>query len=267
MAGDKDTKPTVNEKMTAIADAIRDKTGGTESLTLDDMAENIPTVYEVGKKAEYNNFWDNFNYSGRNCFSGQGWNKKTFKPNKDFYVQQDTFYYHNWQGEAYDLAAHLEELGVTMRMGSNARREGFYVAWFTRLPVLDFSARTGTFDSTFYSALGSPLVTIDKIILPPEGSVTGFSSTFYNCSKLKNITFEGVIDKSISFSASPLSVASMKNIISCLKDFSGTDSEFTYKVTFSSACITTLEAEGTTAEYNGEACTWIDLINNKKWNS
>ena len=31
----------VNEKMTAIADAIRSKTGGTAALTLDDMASDI----------------------------------------------------------------------------------------------------------------------------------------------------------------------------------------------------------------------------------
>lgn len=40
----------VHEKMTAIADAIRDKTGGTDALTLDDMAENVPKVYEAGKQ-------------------------------------------------------------------------------------------------------------------------------------------------------------------------------------------------------------------------
>lgn len=40
----------VNEKMTAIADAIRDKTGGTEPLGLDDMAVGVGDVYEAGKQ-------------------------------------------------------------------------------------------------------------------------------------------------------------------------------------------------------------------------
>ena len=39
----------VNSKMTAIADNIRDKTGGTDLLTLDDMAEGVNEVYEAGK--------------------------------------------------------------------------------------------------------------------------------------------------------------------------------------------------------------------------
>lgn len=38
----------VNEKMKAIADAIREKTNITEPLTLDAMAENIPFVYNHG---------------------------------------------------------------------------------------------------------------------------------------------------------------------------------------------------------------------------
>ena len=38
----------IDEKMTAIADAIRSKTGGEDALTLDDMASGINDVYEAG---------------------------------------------------------------------------------------------------------------------------------------------------------------------------------------------------------------------------
>ena len=38
----------VNKKMTAIANAIRDKTSGTHLLTLDDMPEHIDGVYRTG---------------------------------------------------------------------------------------------------------------------------------------------------------------------------------------------------------------------------
>lgn len=41
----------VNEKMTAIADAIRDKTGKTEPLTLDGMASGVNEVYEAGQSS------------------------------------------------------------------------------------------------------------------------------------------------------------------------------------------------------------------------
>lgn len=41
----------INEKMTAIADAIRAKTGGTDALTLDGMAAAIPEVFAAGRTA------------------------------------------------------------------------------------------------------------------------------------------------------------------------------------------------------------------------
>jgi hypothetical protein len=41
----------VNEKMTAIADAIRECTGATEKLGLDAMAESIPNVYKAGQNS------------------------------------------------------------------------------------------------------------------------------------------------------------------------------------------------------------------------
>ena len=40
----------VNEKMTAIADAIREKTGKTETLGLDAMAKSVGEVYDAGKQ-------------------------------------------------------------------------------------------------------------------------------------------------------------------------------------------------------------------------
>lgn len=47
----------VNEKMTAIADAIRGKTGGTTALTLDQMAAEIAGIETGGGGDSYNNPW------------------------------------------------------------------------------------------------------------------------------------------------------------------------------------------------------------------
>ena len=41
----------LNDKMTAIADAIREKTGGTDPLSLDAIAAAVPAVYAAGKSA------------------------------------------------------------------------------------------------------------------------------------------------------------------------------------------------------------------------
>lgn len=223
------------------------------------LKSDIDEAYEAGKKAEHNEFWDNISTTSAWKFAGTAWNKNTFKPNKNFTVGSNSFYYHNYNGTAYDLSAQLEELGVTMSLNSEADTQTFMYAYFSRLPKLDFSKCSGVFDRVFNGC--SQLVTIDKIIFA-EGKVTSFSSPFSSCTKLKNITFEGVLDKSISFSPCPLSVASIKSIILALKQFDS----YTYTLTLKSSAFAPLEAEGATAEYNGVACTWAELIDNKKWN-
>lgn len=210
----------------AIADTIREKTGSEDSFKVRDMASGVNEVYEAGKKAEYNEFWDAHNMNGHYTFAGTGWNKNNFKPNKDIFVNGYCFYYHNWLGTPYNLAEHLENLGIKMCINQGAIQQGFRLVWVTRLPVLDFSAGVGYWDRTFQGANGTPLVTIDKIILPPEGTITGFNGVFDNCTALKNITFEGVLDKSISFSSSgALSDESVDNIIDHLADLTGKTSQ------------------------------------------
>ena len=105
---------------------------------------------------------------------------------------------------------------------------------------------------------------------------TIFTSTFFNCDSLMNVAFEGVIGRSISFSDSPLTVESMKNIITHLKNYAGTDSEKAYTLTLKSSCKTELETAGFTDEdkrllaENGitysDNLTWVDVIDDLKWN-
>ena len=262
MRGVIDDTPLVN-----IATAIREKTGTETTYKPAEMPGGVAEVYEAGKKAQHNEFWNSIwnNLTGNNqrAFVGPAWSKETFRPNKDFTISVQGFYYHNWLGTAYDLAAHLEGLGVTMKLGTNSKNSCFYYAWFTRLPKLDFSECSGTFDRIFYGA--SKLVTIDKIILPPEGTIISFNTVFYGCDKLKNVLFDGIIDKSISFSDCPLTVESMKNIISCLKDYS-LENAFTYTLTLSDSCKTALEADTEKVEFNGQSYTYFELITAKGWN-
>lgn len=229
------------------------------------LKADFDEVYEAGKEAEHNEFWNNTDFDGQYAFMGTAWNRNNFKPNKDIPVTIGTFQRHSWQNDAYDLAEQLEALGVKLVFTAGSDYQSFRYAWFTRLPACDFSLCGGAFDTVFYGM--ARLVTIDKIIFPEEGKITAFTNPFAGCTRLAHINeVEGVIDKSISFSECPLSVASMKNIISCLKDFSGTDGEYTYTVTFKTSAFNVLESEGATAEYNGVACTWAELIDNKKWN-
>ncbi len=89
---------------------------------------------------------------------------------------------------------------------------------------------------------------------------------FFDARALEELNIKGVIAPSISFQHSPLSVASLKKVVSCLKDYNGTTNEYKYTVTFKTSAFNALETEGATAEYNEVACTWAELIDNKKWN-
>ena len=240
-----------------------------ENLTT--IADNVPKVYEAGKKAEQRNFWKVLTNNGAKqsyyyTFSERLWTKDNFKPTCNIVPTEAerTFYYHNRGGVAYDLAQQLEDCGVKLDMSNNTTGSyTFCYAVLTRIPEID--QRKSIFTCMFrQNSSNTKLVTIDKIICSSNGD-QAFTQTFDGCSKLKNVIFEGVIGRTISFSVSPLSVASMKSIISCLKDYTGS-SEYSYTITLKSSAFTALEAEGATAEYEGVACTWRELIDNKKWN-
>ena len=240
---------------------------------LEIIAENVPKVYDAGKNARDKEWWNTYlapmndekpnNY----LFAGSAWNSKTFYPNQDIVIKNNAtalFNRFSWNvNPTLDLAQRLEECGVKAEIDCSqalAAADMFYYAWITRVPLLNLN-------STKYSSLASlfqnsKIVTIDELIIRDDGANT-FVNAFTGCTALENVTFAGVIGRSISFSDCPLSVGSMKNIISCLKDYSGTSNEFSYTVTFSSACKTALDAEGNTSP-NGN--TWRQYAMELGWN-
>ena len=91
---------------------------------------------------------------------------------------------------------------------------------------------------------------------------TTFNAAFTSCSNLKNVTFEGIIGKSINLSWSPLSVESMKNVIAHLKDYSeDADSIGKNTLAFSDDSWESLEASG--AAPDGD--TWENYVIKLGW--
>lgn len=212
----------VNEKMTAIAEAIRGKTGGTEKLGLDAMVSGIDEVYEKGKQAEYRRFWDNIpDGIDRYTFAGGAWNAETFRPNKTIICQtghpQYAFARHNYYGEPYDMVEQLAKYngGLNIKSAKNGDYL-FYQANISRLPTLNMSS----FERYYHTFEGcSSLVTIDMLILSPSAP---FSSVFTGCTSLANIMIDGEIGKNISFADSPsLTTESVQSIIDHLKNLTG----------------------------------------------
>jgi hypothetical protein len=119
-------------------------------------------------------------------------------------------------------------------------------------------------DRTF---MGDKYLISVELIKLGDNRTSDFNAAFNGCSALKEIRFDGVIPNTLSIGECPLSVASLKDIIEHLKDYAeNTANHYKYTVTFKTSAFNALEAEGATAEYNGTACTWAELIGYKKWN-
>ena len=198
-------------------------------------------MFEAGKQAEYDAFWDELQNHGNakgyaQAFAYYMWNDKTYNPKYPFKIE-----------------------GCNQMFANNTSITD------TKVP-LDFRGNKGQIFYVFENATN--LVTIRTIIL--DSQTQSFSRWFNNCTSLQNITFEGVIGKSIDFSYSPLSVDSMINVISHLADYSDKNSENykKYTVKFSDSCWEALENSGrSTIEVVPYEMTWKEACDYRGWNT
>lgn len=204
-----------------------------EKLTT--IAENEPKVYEAGKQAEYDAFWDTFQNKGgamryHYTFFGSHWNDTNFKPKYDIVLNSEMCNYPFWD-------SNITEINVNIDTRNN--------------------------DAWYQIAYGATKLTkIQKIILKDDGSQVT-QGPFTDAKNLTYVRFEGKIGVTVSMSACPLDLESAKNVIEHLMDYSGTDKDLTYKITFSDTTKALLEAEGATSP-NGNS--WLDYANDKGWN-
>lgn len=210
----------VNEKMTAIADAIRSKTGGTDKLGLDGMASSVEDVYDKGKQAEHDAFWDVYQVNGTRqgytyAFSNSGWDNAIFKPKYD--IKPTGSCACMFQNSS---IRNFDECGVTIDFSKGTNFNNlFYYCWDLReLPTIDCTNCTALIG--VFGQCGS-LKKIGCFKIRQDGSNT-FTSPFLACKKLEDITIDGVIGSNISFGDAPLLItASVQSIITSLKDLTG----------------------------------------------
>jgi hypothetical protein len=201
------------------------------------IKEDFDKVYEAGKKAEYDDFWDAFQKYGNrtdyNAAFAYAFPSKKYNPKYPLKGVLNTAF----------AQSPIRDVKVPILEATSIQNILRWNSQTTTIPELNISETTNVSNDPFYKATA-----------------------------LKNIKLTGVLAKTLSFAYSPLSVDSIKSIVSCLKDYSGlTDDggntlEHKYTVTFKSSAFSALESEGATAEYNGVACTWAELVDNKKWN-
>lgn len=198
------------------------------------ISENEIKVYELGKKSQYDDFWDAYQQNGNllnyaSAFSGKGWTKEIFKPKYSIKPTYARLMF-NYGGNNcnIDMVELSKELGIVFDFSKTTSfYQCFCGGFFKRLGVIDTTSAT-SLDSMFVEFGGD---TIDKLIIRPDGS-TGCGSSFTSANKLRNITIEGVIGKDWNMQWCPLSKDSIISVINAL---SSTTSKLT--VTFKKTAI------------------------------
>ena len=199
------------------------------------IAENEQKVFDAGKKAGHDAFWDEYQRNGdrvgyKSAFSGQYWGDSCFQPKYDMRPTDASYMFEG--SSITDPASNLKECGVVLDLSNctNVTLMFYSCKKITTIPIIDTTATTddGT-NGTFYYLFGwdEKLQSIEKIILKQSGEQK-FNDTFAGCYALREIRFEGVIGNDISFQDSPLLTHdSLMSIINHLKDFSGTTTTMT----------------------------------------
>lgn len=245
-----------------VCDTIREKNGTTDSIKSGEVAEKINEVYEAGKQAEWSDFWDGFQANGeRTDYSGspfRKWTNAMFKPKYDMRpVGSAATMFGNTKFT--DIAELLEKAGVvldTSQATSLAEFTSYYTS-VTRLPEIS-TIGCNSLSAFMYN---SPYIhTIDKLILRDDGSQIFNANTFKPAS-FRNIVIEGVIGNDLPMPNPQWTVESAISFLTHLKDFSGTDEEYTRTITMN-ASVWELLDQDTTAP-NG--VTWKEYVDQKCW--
>jgi hypothetical protein len=219
------------------------------------LEEGFDNGKAAGIQAEYDRFWDAYRpkipgFYGF-FFAGGGWNDNTFYPKtdlvlKDGYSANSMFH----QCGVTNLAERLASCGVVLDTSmAQYFNNMFNTSSTVRIPAIDCTNAA----VVQYAFTGAAVQTIDKLTVNEN---LPLNDAFMSANALTNIMFEGTIGKNTNFQWCPLSVASMKSVITHLKNYAGTTDAAKYKVTFTDACWAALEADSSAPDGN----TWRDYV-------
>ena len=192
---------TDNKHYTDIADKLRSNLGSEDTYLPEEMSGKVDEVFEKGKQAEYDRFWDAFQNNGN----------ITGYPN--------AFAYDRWTDEIYNPKYPIVSNGCNQLFYSNTKITDTKVE-------IDVTGAS----QAFYLFQGcSKLKTIRKLIVrTTQAWISSGVSTFNGCTSLENIlivklddngveTLDRVITKSIDLSMSTkLTKESIENIMNAL---------------------------------------------------
>lgn len=180
---------------------------------------NIEATYNksYGMQTEWDRFWDNYqDYGKRTDYTyfaaNVGWNDTTFRPKYSIVPTAMNFAFAN--NAITNLDGVLKKRGVALDTSQCTKMvSAFQLApKLTKVPKLDLSNVSGADANNLFNDCPK-LVEIEGLVF--NENITPSQYTFY-ATTLQHITFEGVIGNSVDFRYSPLTKASITNIINTL---------------------------------------------------
>ena len=197
----------------------------TISEQLVDLGKKIGQVFEIGRKAEYDAFWDAFQNNGnRTNYTYafiNNWTAEIFKPKYPIIAVGDASYMFdkckigNQETPDFDFVENgviLDTSGATSLTYMFRECKGI-----KRVGTIDCTSIPKDINRTFSWC---DVVTIDKLVVK---ETLKYDNPFAGASYLENITIEGIIGNNISFGdCTKLTKDSLLSIIAALKsDVSG----------------------------------------------
>lgn len=248
------------EKLTAIADSIREKTGETDTITIDEIPNKMNEVFEAGKKSQYDEFWDSFQTNGNRdryicAFAGAGWDNNSLKPkylvkpsNDQFAIMQ-IFMYCNWTGgnnNPIDFSLIADKFDFSQ---CTVARSAFQCAYMDNI-YADFSNCT-TLSDTFNHSNGGRTRNVTLKV----SEKTKFSNTFaYGAGSYVTFTDDSVIGQNgLNLTRwTGMQHDNLMSVINALKDYSTDTSGTSWVVTFGTTNLAKLtDAEKAIATQKG----------------
>lgn len=239
-----------------------------EKLTT--IAENEQKVYDKGAEDASIKFWNGFTDNRTRLTYTKAFQYMNFSgmtiPNGLITSDEMVFgsMFMSYSGTTLPLGIDMLNVNLSLSRPQSPAYRMFQGCDFLKyvydmkLPAMDYY--------NFAFAFCFELETIEMI---RSNQASNFDKAFEECYALKNITFEGVIGTDLNFQYSPLTIESMKNIISHLADYSGTENAATHTLTFTDACWEALEASGKPYDdglTTDATLTWKNYVISLGWN-
>lgn len=171
-----------------------------ESIYDTGYSDGVEAGKPIGKKEQYDEFWDNYQDYGNRSEYSYG------------------FYRANWNDISYNPKYPI----IIQASDSTSNTFTYSTITDTRVDIT-IKSQTASFFYRCYE-----LKTIRKLIVTENATL---NNAFRDCSALENITVEGTIGANIDLSYSPLLThASIMSVINHLKDYSGSGATYTLKL-------------------------------------